>query len=71
MLSIIALLNARLAVPKLAGAMRFPLVGDLEVKDIPRPFHCSHNRDISAVGNFIHGRGSTVGNFIHGRGGFR
>ena len=49
------MVNARLAIPKLAGAMLFPLARDLEVKDIPRPFHCFYNRDISAVGNFIHG----------------
>ena len=59
--SITVLLNARLVIPKLAGAMLFPLARGLEVKDILRPFHCFHNRDISAVGNFIHGTAVRLG----------
>ena len=42
--SITVFLNARLAIPKLAGAMLFPLARDLEVKAILRRFHCFHNR---------------------------
>ena len=64
------LLNARLAIPKLAGAVLVPVARHLEVEDILRPFHRFHNCDIGAVRNFFRGRGS-VGDFIGIRGGFR